>query len=77
MATYRNIEFNMARGNGYGQYYIHANYKGKDIKAHTTDSEAWDYLDDDSNKEKHREALQHCYFKIVSEYEKTISFSVV
>ena len=72
MATYRNIEFTMTRGGGYGQYYVHANYKGKNIKAHTTDSEAWDYLYDDSNKEKHREALQHCYFKIVAEYEKTM-----
>lgn len=71
MAKYKNIEFTMTRGNGYGQYYIHANYKGRDIKAHTTDSEAWDHFNDDSDKKRHKEALRHCYFKIIAEHEKT------
>lgn len=70
-AEFRSIEFTMSRGNGYGQYYVHATYKGEQIKAHTTDSEAWDYLEDDSNEEKHMAALRHCYNKIVAEYEKT------
>lgn len=68
MATFRKVKFEMIRGNGYGQYYILATYKGKTIKAHTTDSEAWDYINDDSNKEKHRDALRHCYSKIVEAY---------
>lgn len=58
----------MKRGNGYGQYVIEAHYKGKDIKAYTTDSEAWDWINDDNNKEKHQEALRHCYRKIVETY---------
>ena len=69
MATFRKVEFNMIRGNGYGQYYIVTKYKGVDIKVHTTDSEAWDYINDDSNKEKHMEALRHCYMKIKQAYE--------
>ena len=68
MAKFRKVEFNMSRGNGYGQYLIHAKYKGKDVVAHTTDSEAWDYLNDDSNREKHNDAKRHCYYKIVNAY---------
>lgn len=71
MAKFRNTEFTMTRGNGYGQYKVIAeNYKGKRIVAHTTDSEAWDWLNDDSNIPKHKEALRRCYYKIVAEYEK-------
>lgn len=68
MATFRKVKFTMNRGNGYGQYIIEARYRGKDIKAYTTDSEAWDWLNDDSNKEKHQDALRHCYYKIVQAY---------
>ncbi|WP_373731234.1 hypothetical protein [Bacteroides heparinolyticus] len=68
MATFRKVKFEMKRGNGYGQYIIEARYRGKEIKAHTTDSEAWDWINDDSNKEKHQEALRHCYNKIVETY---------
>ena len=70
MAKFRNVEFQMYRGKGYGQYIIKANYKGKDVVAHTTDSEAWDYLNDDSDKEKHLSAKRHCYYKIVDTYKK-------
>lgn len=73
MATFRKVNFSMRRGNGYGQYVIEATYRGKDIKAHTTDSEAWDWLNDEGatkeEKEKHREALRHCYYKVVEAYE--------
>lgn len=70
MAKFRNVNFTMEIGNGYGQYVIKTTYKGKEIVAHTTDSEAWDYLNDDSDKEKHLEALRHCYYKIVEEYNR-------
>ena len=63
---FRKVKIEMSRGNGYGQYIITAKYKGKKVIAHTTDSEAWDYFYDDSNKKKHVEALRHCYYKIVS-----------
>lgn len=65
---FNKVEFHMTRGNGYGQYYIHSTYKGKVLKIHTTNSEAWDWIDDDTNKEKHMNALRHCYHMIVNEY---------
>jgi len=70
MAKFRKVEFDMCRGNGYGQYYITAKYKGKYIKVHTTNSEAYDWYNDDSNKEMHKDALRYCYSKIVNEYER-------
>ncbi len=70
---YRKVHFIMQRGNGYGLYNIVANYKGKDIITITHDSEAWDYLDDDVNKEKQLEARKHCYYKIVSMYEHLLN----
>lgn len=75
MQKFRKVEMEMRRGNGYGQYYITAHYRGVDIKAHTTDSEAWDWFNNEGStkeeKEKHREAMRHCYGRIVAEYEKT------
>lgn len=75
MAKFRKVEFTMVRVNGYGQYKVIAeNYKGKRIVANTTDSEVWDWLNDEGNtkeeKDLHQQALRHCYYKIVSEYEK-------
>lgn len=70
MQSFRKIKFTMERGNGYGQYIIRGSYKGKEIKAHTTDSEAWDWLNDDSDKERHMYAKRHCYFKILDAYKK-------
>lgn len=74
MAKFRKVEFEMTRGNGYGQYKVIAeNYKGKRIAVHTTNSMAWDYINDEGDtkegREKHREALRHCYYKIVEAYE--------
>ena len=68
--SFRKVEMEMGRGNSYGQYYVKATYRKKQIKAHTTDSEAWDWFSDDSNKEKHMDALRHCYYKIVAEYDR-------
>lgn len=69
MASFNKVKFNMIRGNGYGQYYITSRYKGVDIKVHTTNSDAWDWVNDDSNKEKHRDALKYCYNKIVQKFK--------
>jgi hypothetical protein len=69
MANFRKIELNIARGNGYGQYYILANYKGKKIEVHTTDSECFDWLNDDSNKKKHLEAKRYAYYMVVESYK--------
>lgn len=68
MATYRKVNLEIRRAGGYGQYIISANYKGKDIEVHTTDSECYDWLNDDSNKKKHQEAKRHAYNKVINAY---------
>ncbi|WP_303013772.1 hypothetical protein [uncultured Bacteroides sp.] len=68
MASFRKVNFAMKRGCGYGQYFIEARYRGKNLKIHTTNSEAWDWINDDSNKEKHQEAKRYCYYQIVDAY---------
>lgn len=70
MAKFRKVELSISRANGYGQYYLTANYKGKQIKVHTANSECFDWLNDDSNKEKHLKAKQYAYRTIVNAYEK-------
>jgi len=69
MTTFRKVKLEIRRGSGYGQYIITATYRGKQVKAHTTDSECYDWLNDDSNKELHQEAKKHAYHKIVTAYE--------
>ena len=69
MATFRKVNLSIEKANGYGQYIISATYKGNDLRIHTTDSECYDWLDDDSNKEKHQAAKRHAYYKIVEAYE--------
>lgn len=68
MAQFRKIEFTINRTSIYGHYRIESNYKGVNINVITTDSEAYDYINDESNREKHRDALRHCYYKIVEAY---------
>lgn len=67
--TFRKVKFEISRMSGYGHYLITATYKGKEVKAVTTDSEAWDWIDDDSNKYMHDLARKHCYYAIVKSYE--------
>jgi hypothetical protein len=68
MTTFRKVNLQIQRSSGYGQYVITANYKGQFIKAHTTNSKAFDWLDDDSNKQLHQEAKRYCYNRIVEAY---------
>ena len=68
MAKFRKINLEIYKNSGYGQYTIKAIYKGKAIEAHSTNSEAFDWLNDDSNKEKHLEAKRACYYAIVTHY---------
>lgn len=69
MATYRKIDLQIRHGSRYGHYIVSAFYRGEYIECTTTDSEAYDWLNDDSNKEKHRDAKRHCYNKIRDAYE--------
>lgn len=47
------------RGKGYGQYVVTGTINGVEVSAHTTNSEAFDWFDDDSNFEKHVEAVDY------------------
>jgi hypothetical protein len=69
MANFRQVKINISRASGYGQYYLTAKYKGKEIKVNTTNSECFDWLNDDSDKKKHKEAKEHAYRTIVNAYE--------
>ena len=66
MATFRKVQLLIVRGNGYGQYIVIGNYKGKEIKVHTTNSECYDWLNDDSNKKKHQEAKRYAYNAVIN-----------
>ena len=67
---FRGMEFGIGLTSSRGRYVIEANYKGKKVVAHTTDSEAFDYLDSEDEKEAAKDAARHCYYKIVEAYEK-------
>jgi len=73
MATFRKVNLDIKRDSGYGQYIILANYRGKDIEVRTTDSEAFDWLNDDSNKELHQQAKRHCYMKVVDAFNNRLN----
>ena len=68
MTAFRKVRLKIARGNGYGQYIVSAIYKGKQVSAHTTDSETFDWLNDDSDKAKHQEAKRYAYSLIVNAF---------
>ena len=68
MASFRKIKLEISKTNGYYQYVISAKYRGKYISTHSSNSQAFDWLNDDSNKEKHLEAKRACYYAIVTKY---------
>ena len=69
-STYRKVALTIERSNGYGTYIISSNYRGKEIKVITHNSEAFDWLDDDSNKEKHQAAKKYCYREVREKWER-------
>ena len=69
MATFRKVEMYISKGNGYGRYILQADYKGQNITAEITDSEVFDWLNDDSNKQKHQEAKRKAYEIIRTAYK--------
>ena len=70
MVKFNKVNLEISRGNGYGQYIIHADYKGKKITVHTTDSECFDWLNDASNVRKHLEAKRHAYNSIIRAFKE-------
>ncbi len=73
--NFRKIEFEMSKGNGYGQYIITGTYRGKTIITHTNDSEAWDWQRSDVKKE-HNYSRKHCYNKIKTAYYNSLPVSL-
>lgn len=53
-----NIRIN--RTGSYGRYIVTGTVNGIEVSAPTTDSEAFDYLNDDDFPEKQQDALDHC-----------------
>lgn len=45
--TYRNTEIEINRTHMYGRYEVRANYRGKTLTEITSDSEMYDYCNDD------------------------------
>lgn len=71
IGSFRNVNFTIEKTSMYGHYKIKATYKGKYIDTITTDSEAYDWIDDYSDKYMYQYARRHCYNKIVSKYNAT------
>ena len=70
MKTTSNISnVSIRRSNGYGNYIISGTVNGQFIEVPTTDSEAFDWLNDDSNEEKHQQAIAHCNMKLEMAYQ--------
>ena len=62
-------EIRIERTRSYGHYHITGMVNGIEVSAITTDSEAFDYLNDEDNQEKHEQALAHCKMKLELTYE--------
>ena len=67
---FRKVEFTIRPTSSYGRYEIEAIYRGKKIKTYTNCSETYDFVDDDSNKEKWIDARKSCYVLIRLEYAR-------
>lgn len=65
----KTTDINIKRASGYGQYLITGQVNGVEVSARTTDSEAFDYLNDDDNHEKRDAAIAHCTFKLELAFE--------
>jgi hypothetical protein len=62
-------DITIKRASGYGQYLITGVVNGVEVIARTTDSEAFDYLNDDDYLEKQQQAIEHCTYKLEQAFE--------
>ena len=60
---------NIKRGNGYGQYIVTGTVNGVDVTARTTNSEAFDWFNDDSNEDKNIDAVDYVNSLLERTYE--------
>jgi hypothetical protein len=62
-------EITIRRTSSYGRYTINGVVNGVEVTAITTDSEAFDYLNDKDYPEKQEQAIEHCTCKLVNAFE--------
>lgn len=65
--TTENIK--IERTKSYGHYRVTGTVEGVEVSCITTNSEAFDYLDDYENEHKQAEAQAHCEMVLVLTYE--------
>jgi hypothetical protein len=65
----KTTDITITRLSGYGQYLIIGVVNGVEVTARTTDSEAFDYLNDDDYPEKQQQAIEHCTYKLEQAFE--------
>jgi len=65
----KTTEITIKRASGYGQYIITGLVNGVEVTARTTDSEAFDYLNDEEYPEKQKAAIEHCTWKLEQAFE--------
>ena len=65
----KTTEIRIERTSSYGHYRVTGLVNGIEVSAITTDSQSFDYLNDEDNEEKHEQALAHCEYKLIQAYE--------
>ena len=58
------------RKSGYGHYLLTGMVNGQIVTKPTTNSECFDWLNDDSNEEKHQEAIEYAKNALINQYEQ-------
>lgn len=69
MKNLKITESGIRRKGGYGQYEVYGIVNGVEIKGHSTNSEAFDWINDDDNMEKHLEAIDYVESFLIRLYE--------
>lgn len=74
-ASFNKIKFTIEPYNRipYGHYLIKSCYKGNNVSIVVTNSSLYDYVNDESNIKKQREAKKQIYSMIKNEINNTIS----
>lgn len=64
------LDIQIKRTSSYGRYIVTGTINGIELTAATTDSEAFDYLNDDDYPEKQAKAIAHCEFLLTEKYDQ-------
>lgn len=62
-------EIQIKRTSQYGHYRVTGIVNGVEVSAITTDSEAFDYFNDDDNEYKNAMAIAHCECLLIQTFE--------